>query len=170
MEPKIVYTCLRSGFDHTDCEKGIKQEICENKNCFCGAPKKVEFLKNHFKEPKEEAIRQSVKESAEDMRKMMKQPVTISSIIEEMQASIQDCLCPTEEPCACYCEGREDTLDRLRHYLEAVVDEMVLQKKLLMDKWTLEHATIGLQEEDMRNVGFNEAVDKLNAKREEIRK
>ena len=71
MKPKR--TCLRVGCDHTDCEREMKQEICENKFCFCGAPKKVEFLKNHFNKPKEEAIRQAVKESAEDMRKLAKQ-------------------------------------------------------------------------------------------------
>ena len=133
MKPKR--TCLRLGCDHTDCEKGMKQEICENKNCFCGAPKKVE-----------------------------KQLVTISVILEEFDKEFM-----TDGHG--FSEKVENKLkDFIRSFLEAVVDEMVLQKKILMDKWTLEHATIGLQEEDMRKVGFNEAVEALNAKREEIRK
>ena len=99
--------------------------------------------------------------------KRTKQPITISEIIQKYKDQfvynmINDDYVEVGSP--------EEHIAFLIPVLEAVLDELVLEKKELMDKWTLEHATIGLQEENMRNVGFNEAVDELKAKREEILK
>ena len=108
-----------------------------------------------------------------DCEREMKQPVMISGIMKEFDEKIDNewfCDSGEFEEHECCPEHWREIKEFLRSSLEAFVDELVFQKKELMDKWTLEHATIGLQEEDMRNVGFNEAVDKLNAKREEIKR